>query len=129
MLAQSIETRDTAPENTQGTYEWYNAYLGTEDTKVLHLPRRVFMSREDGDIVISVLGAPILRFSPDGSVTFNTRGFRTALLKSRMNLYLPSDVRVVARDRVWYLVLPGQRWVEYEDRMVLHANGEVTYNT
>src|SRR4030042_112304 len=58
------------------------------------------------DRVIRHFQVDILRFHPDGSITFNSGGYRTKTTKSRLNKY-QNLVSIYQDNRIWYVLWNG----------------------
>jgi hypothetical protein len=75
-------------------------------------------SRNDGTRAIRLHNTDILTFSPDGTCTFNTGGWKTVTTKARMNDIGP--VRIWTEKRVWYASNGNGETVVYQDGMTYH---------
>ena len=81
----------------------------------------------DGTRVVRLHLTDIVTFSPDGSVTLNSGGFKSLTTKERMNRYLPSGWSLWAERGCWYLCnrAEDKRFV-FADGITINSDGSVT---
>lgn len=75
--------------------------------------------REDGSIAVRLHSTDVLTFRPDGSVVYNSGGWRTVTIKARMNSYGPADI--TQAKRIWYI-----NGLLYQDGCIWHSDGKIT---
>ena len=74
--------------------------------------------RKDGSKVIRLHLTDIITYNPDGSVTFNTDGWKTVTTKDRMNKFSPFKVH--QEKSVWYV-----ETYPFEDGVTFYPDGKV----
>jgi len=63
------------------------------------------VARDNGAYAVRLHDTDVLTFSPDGSVTYNSGGWRTVTTKARMNEYGPA--RIWSNRGTWHIAVNG----------------------
>jgi len=79
--------------------------------------------KDNGTRVIRLHLTDIITFHPDGSVTLNSGGYKTATTKSRINELAP--VIITQKSSVWYVYYSGKEYI-FKDGITLYPDGTVT---
>lgn len=87
------------------------------------LGNNTFAERRDtGAIAIRLHSTDVLTFKADGSIVFNTGGWKTLTTKDRLNEYGP--VRIWQNKGQWYFTHNGKPYV-FADGLTITADGQV----
>jgi hypothetical protein len=78
------------------------------------------------DVAIRLHSTDVLTFKPDGSVIYNTGGWRTVTTKQRMNKYGAPGFRIWSDRGNWYAGQCGKPDYVYAEGVTVHADGSVT---
>lgn len=98
--------------------------LGTRDSRKIG-NNTYLRKREGGSIAIRLHATDILVFMPDGSVKYDSGGWKTPVTKDRMNEWGP--LRISQANGVWAAwdgTRDGESYV-YADGMIVKADGKV----
>lgn len=88
----------------------FDAWLGNKSSrKVSH---NTYAERHGDDIGIRLHATTIITYHPDGSVTFNSGGWRTVTTKDRLNNVGPRWLGVQSADGVWLVLSHSLDWVD-----------------
>lgn len=109
------------------------AILKGRDTR--KLGNNTYLERRGDGIAIRLHRTDVVTFNADGSVTFDSGGWRTVTTKSRMGMV--TGISVYQRDFKWYVIVAkpdadGLRYdwdeppIEYFDGVTVTAKGEIT---
>lgn len=79
------------------------------------LANHTYLKRRGENIAVRLHQTDILIFSPDGTIEYNTGGWKTSTTKERMNSY--GTLNLWTNRGVWYV---GKSW---EDKSVVYADG------
>ena len=87
-------------------------------------PNTVEYFKRDGTRVIRLHNTDILIFTPDGKITLNSSGWYTQTTKSRLNTFLPPNLRITQQKGLWYLHFNNQSYL-FKDGMQILKNNKI----
>jgi len=97
--------------------------LGTRDSRKL-CNNTYLQRRADGNIAAKLHGTDVLTFKPDGSVVYNTGGWRTNTTIDRVNGY-GADGRWIWRDKGVWTIGNRDKRVLYKDGVTITKRGRI----
>lgn len=123
-MRQNPNTRRIG-EHVNG-YRSASQFLGNKEKR--KLANNTWIVRGGDDSIGVVLHkTTIVRYYPNGTVTLNSGGYRSATTKQRINQLLPAGVSLSQKDYEWTVVGFGQR-IPFEDGMVIAPPGIREFN-
>lgn len=111
------------------TYQQAKDYLGNKKERpYAHNTRIEIDSLDLGHDVITVKyhGNPVVNLFPDGTITYNSCGWKTLTTKERINWFLPDGFTLYQEKSVWYISRHNHGVFVFTDGIAIR-NGEV-YN-
>ena len=104
---------------------------GTEGSRVIGPNTVEYTVMGTGAKVIRFHHTNIVTFNPDGSITLNSGGWKTATTKERINEYTPKDIVITQDKSIWYVrTHGGQGWgrsdITFQDGITILPDGTVT---
>lgn len=88
----------------------YDLMRGVECTKSKIVANNtVEYFKPTGERVIRLHEIDILTFDPDGTITFDSGGWKTVTTKDRMNAF-QNQVHIMQHNSIWYVQVPDSGW-------------------
>lgn len=105
-------------------YNQIQKFRNPNKGKLIENKTRLWMDHEK-TIYIKHHETNILALYPDGRVRLSNGGWYSRTTKSRMNSYLPSDVRIFSKNGEWVVEL-NRKWYEFENGMIINTSTNTT---
>jgi hypothetical protein len=104
-------------------YSEFNAKLGTRTSR--KLGNNTYLLRQGGDIAVKLHGTNVLTFKPDGSVVYDTGGWRTNTTRDRMNNHGADGFYIWQDKGIWSLGRAKGPRKLYEDGIIVTKRGRM----
>jgi len=90
---------------------------GIKDNKLISESCRM-INYLNGDKTIKLYATDIVKFK-DNKIILSSGGYKTFTTKARMNQFLPSNIRVYKKNRLWYIDNGEKKAIEFFDGIEL----------